>query len=110
MGQLEGWEHFHNVERHKVIMDERILSLWVDAILYFPNVRFFDVTVNDAVAENPDIKHLILVCPAVNTIDLSALESLEAVNLRLKDNGITFHSVGGEGAGDGSTKRNTFPA
>ena len=28
---------------------------------------------------------------AVNTIDLSALESLEAINLRLKDSGITFH-------------------
>jgi SulP family sulfate permease len=29
--------------------------------------------------------------PAVNTIDASALESLEAINLRLKDGGITFH-------------------
>ena len=29
--------------------------------------------------------------PAVNTIDASALESLEAVNHRLKDGGITFH-------------------
>ena len=29
--------------------------------------------------------------PAVNTIDASALESLEAINHRLKDGGITFH-------------------
>jgi len=29
--------------------------------------------------------------PAVNTIDASALESLDAVNHRLKDGGITFH-------------------
>jgi SulP family sulfate permease len=28
---------------------------------------------------------------AVNTIDASALESLEAINHRLKDGGITFH-------------------
>ena len=29
--------------------------------------------------------------PAVNTIDASALESLDAINHRLKDGGITFH-------------------
>ena len=29
--------------------------------------------------------------PAVNTIDASALESLEAINHRLRDGGITLH-------------------
>lgn len=33
---------------------------------------------------------MILECPAVNGIDLSALESLEAIILRLKDGGIKF--------------------
>jgi SulP family sulfate permease len=74
-----------------VITDPGILSVRVDASLYFPNARFLEDTINDMVAENPDIKHLILVCPAVNTIDLSALESLEAINLRLKDSGINLH-------------------
>ena len=40
---------------------------------------------------NPAVKHVILECPAVNTIDFSALESLEAINLRLKDAGIKLH-------------------
>ncbi len=91
LGQLEGTEHFRNVKRHDVVTDEGILSLRVDASLYFPNARFFEDTINDAVADYPSIKNLILVCSAINTIDLSALESLEAVNLRLKDSGITFH-------------------
>jgi SulP family sulfate permease len=91
LGQVPGSEHFLNVKRHEVITDPGILSIRVDASLYFPNARFLEDTINDAVAENPDIKHLILVCPAVNTIDLSALESLEAINLRLKDSGISFH-------------------
>ena len=91
VGQVPGTEHFLNVKRHEVITDPGILSLRVDASFYFPNARFLEDTINDAVAENPDIKHLILVCPAVNTIDLSALESLEAINLRLKDSGITLH-------------------
>ncbi|MEJ2114212.1 MAG: sodium-independent anion transporter, partial [Flavobacteriaceae bacterium] len=43
------------------------------------------------VAANSEINHVILECPAVNAIDISALESLEAINLRLKDGGITFH-------------------
>ncbi len=34
---------------------------------------------------------MILECPAVNTIGASALRSLEAINHRLKDGGITFH-------------------
>ena len=37
------------------------------------------------------LRHVILVCPAVNTIDVSACESLEVINHRLKDGGITFH-------------------
>jgi sulfate permease, SulP family len=91
LGQVPGTEHFLNVKRHEVITDAGILSIRVDASLYFPNARFLEDTINDAVAENPDVKHLILVCPAVNTIDLSALESLEAINLRLKDSGINLH-------------------
>jgi len=91
VGQVPGTEHFLNVKRHEVITDPGILSIRVDASLYFPNARFLEDTINNAVAENPDIKHLILVCPAVNTIDLSALESLEAINLRLKDSGINLH-------------------
>ena len=91
VGQLPGTEHFRNMDRHEVITDPGILSIRVDASLYFPNARFLEDTVNDAVAANPEIKHFILFCPAVNTIDLSALESLEAINLRLKESGITFH-------------------
>ena len=67
------------------------MSLRVDASLYFPNARFIEDLINGAVAANAAIRHLILECPAVNTIDASALESLEAINHRLKDGGITFH-------------------
>jgi SulP family sulfate permease len=43
------------------------------------------------VAAKPALKHFILMCPAVNAIDMSALESLEAINMRLHDMGVTFH-------------------
>ncbi|TFH33148.1 MAG: sulfate permease [Deltaproteobacteria bacterium] len=91
VGQIPGTAHFRNVARHAVVTDPEILSLRVDESLYFPNARFIEELVNDAVAANPSIRHVILECPAVNTIDASALESLEAINHRLKDGGITFH-------------------
>jgi sulfate permease, SulP family len=91
VGQISGTEHFRNVTRHEVVTDPEIVSLRVDASLYFPNARFLEDLVNDTVAANPQARHVILVCSAVNTIDVSALESLEAINLRLKDSGISLH-------------------
>ena len=44
-----------------------------------------------ALSDQPDLRHVVLQCTAVNYIDASALESLEAVNTRLKDGGVTFH-------------------
>ena len=83
--------NFRNVSRHTVVTDPEILSLRVDASLYFPNARFIEDYINQAVADNPAVRHVILECPAVNTIDASALESLEAINHRLKDGGIALH-------------------
>jgi SulP family sulfate permease len=82
---------FRNVKRHTVVTDPEILSLRVDASLYFPNARFIEEFINEMIAANPKVQHLILECAAVNTIDTSALESLNAINSRLKDGGITFH-------------------
>ncbi len=91
VGQIPGTSHFRNQERYQVVTDPEILSLRVDESLYFPNARFLEDMVNSKVAANPQIKHVILECPAVNEIDSSALESLEAINQRLKDGGIKFH-------------------
>jgi len=91
VGQIPGTAHFRNMKRHTVVTDPEILSLRIDESLFFPNVRFIEDYINNEVAANPEVKHVILECPAVNGIDLSALESLEAINHRLKDGGITLH-------------------
>jgi len=91
VGQIPGTTSFRNVARHAVVTDSEILSLRVDESLYFPNARFIEDRINEAVAASPTIRHVILECPAVNAIDASALESLEAINHRLKDGGITLH-------------------
>lgn len=91
VGQVPGTEHFRNVRRHSVETDPRILSLRVDESLYFANARYLEDCIYAQVAENPAIRHVVLMCPAVNAIDMSALESLEAINERLHDLGIAFH-------------------
>jgi SulP family sulfate permease len=108
VGQIPGTTSFRNVERHAVVTDPEILSLRVDESLYFPNARFIEELVNDAVAANPAIRHVILECPAVNTIDVSALESLEAINHRLADGGVTLHLSEVKGPVMDQLKRSRF--
>jgi SulP family sulfate permease len=91
VGLVPGSEHFRNVERHRVMMSESVLSIRVDESLYFANARALEDRIYAEMAERPALRHVVLMCPAVNLIDASALESLEAIQQRLKDAGITFH-------------------
>lgn len=91
VGQVPGTEHYRNVDRHAVLTRPDILSIRVDESLYFANSRFLEDQIAALVAEWPELKHVILMCSAVNAIDASALESLEEINRRLADAGIGFH-------------------
>lgn len=91
VGEVPGTEHFRNVLRHQVITHPRILSLRIDESLYFANTRYLEDLVYKEVSERPELEHVILMCSAVNEIDLSALESLEAVNSRLGELGLKLH-------------------
>jgi len=91
VGRVPGTEHYRNVLRHDVITDPHILTVRVDESLYFANARYLEDRIYDMVAQQDGLRHVILMCPAVNAIDLSALESLEAINERLDALGVKFH-------------------
>jgi sulfate permease, SulP family len=91
VGLVPGTEHFRNVLRHEVRTSPHILSLRVDESLYFANARYLEDKLYDMVAQRPELRHVILMCTAVNEIDASALESLEAINQRLDQLGVAFH-------------------
>ena len=91
VGLVPGTEHFRNVLRHKVQVSPRLASLRVDESLYFANARVLEDRVNALVAERPQLQHLVLQCSAINDIDASALESLEAINQRLVEAGMRLH-------------------
>ncbi|WCE71126.1 sulfate permease [Sulfitobacter faviae] len=91
VGRVPGTEHFRNVLRHEVETQPHVLSLRVDESLYFPNARFLEDQLAQYAADKPDLTDVLLMFPAVNEIDLSALESLEAINTRLRDADIRLH-------------------
>ena len=91
VGQVPGTEHFRNVRRHEVVTAPHVLTLRVDESLYFPNARFLEDVIYAAVTESPQLSDVVLMCPAVNAIDASALESLEAINHRLHASGVRLH-------------------
>lgn len=91
LGLVAGTEHFRNIHRHKVQTDPSVVTLRVDESLYFANARFLEDYMLNRVAENCPVQHVILMCAAVNEIDLSALEALEAINARFVSMGVGFH-------------------
>ncbi|RYF38684.1 MAG: STAS domain-containing protein, partial [Comamonadaceae bacterium] len=91
VGLVPGTQHFRNVRRHQVLTSPRVITLRVDESLYFANARALEDAVNNAVAAQPQLQHVVLQCSAINDIDTSALESLEAILRRLKDAGVALH-------------------
>ncbi len=91
VGLVPGTQHFRNVLRHKVVTHPEVLTIRIDESLYFANARFLEDYVYDRVVPDRALRHVILMCSAVNEIDMSALESLEAINHRLRGLGITLH-------------------
>ena len=91
VGLVPGTQHFRNVLRHKVETASNLLTLRVDEGLTFINARWLEERVLELIAANPALEHFVLMCSAVNEIDASALQSLEAINHRLGDGGVRFH-------------------
>jgi len=108
VGRVRDTEHFRNIDRHDVITNPQLVTLRIDESLYFANTRYLEDVIYKRVMQDNAVKHLILMCPAVNDIDLSALESLEAINDRLQLAGITFHLSEVKGPVMDKLKRSNF--
>jgi SulP family sulfate permease len=91
VGLVPETEHFRNIHRHDVKCCTEVITLRIDESLYFLNSRFLEDEVNRLAATKPDLQHVILMCSAVNEIDSSALESLDAICDHLKAGDIKLH-------------------
>jgi len=91
VGSVAGTEKFRNVNGHNVSTHPMIISIRVDESLYFANAAYLEENVFAQVAQDQDVRHVILMCSAVNDIDLSALEALETINVGLEELSISLH-------------------
>ncbi|NVK72252.1 MAG: sulfate permease [Oceanospirillaceae bacterium] len=84
VGLIKGSEHFRNVKRYEVETSPKLLCLRPDESLFFANATFLEDHIIDTISQRKEINHVVIQCSAVNEIDFSALEMLEALNLQLK--------------------------
>ncbi|MDM7932758.1 SulP family inorganic anion transporter [Tabrizicola sp.] len=91
VGLVPGSEHFRNIHRHAVQTYPHVLTLRIDESLYFANARFLETMILDRISRSPDLREVILMCSAVNSIDYSALETLEALHNELAARNIRLH-------------------
>lgn len=91
VGRFPGTEHYRDAERFNVETHEMVKTLRVDESLYYANARYLEDRVARLLAKSPQMTDLILMCPAVNRIDASALASLEAIDTRLKSADVRLH-------------------
>lgn len=91
IGRIDGTEHFRNISRHQVITTPSIVSVRIDESLSFLNVNSLKEFIILEVSKNSSLKHVIINCTSISSIDLSALETLEEINEELEKLGIHLH-------------------
>jgi len=91
VGRVGESQHFRNVLRHEVETHAEILAIRVDESLYFGNAHHLEEFLLGRISKQPGIKHILLVCSAVNAIDATALDSLENLAQSLTSAGISFN-------------------
>lgn len=108
VGQVGTSEHYRNIERHDVTTYAEILSIRVDESLYFANAGYLEEIVFDQISRRPLLSNVILMCPAVNMVDMSALDALNEINGRLSDLDIKLHLSEVKGPVMDALKRSDF--
>ncbi|MBI5005964.1 MAG: STAS domain-containing protein [Nitrosomonadales bacterium] len=77
-----------DVRVHNLPVSENIIAMRYDGSLYFANVPYFEDTILEAVASNPQAKHLLIVADGINQLDASGDEVIHHVVERLRSGGI----------------------
>ncbi|WRH65729.1 MAG: solute carrier family 26 protein [Planktothrix sp. GU0601_MAG3] len=91
LGRVENTEHFRNILRHPVTTIPHILAIRIDESLYFVNTKYLENYLLKLVTEQKEVEYLLLVCSGINSIDGSALETLQRLIEDLHQMGIEFY-------------------
>ena len=91
IGLVSGTQHFRNINRHEVLTSQKLLSIRIDENLTFLNANNLKEFIISEVSKNPYLEHVVINCSSISNIDLSALETLEEMNVELKKLKIALH-------------------
>ncbi|RKG46776.1 MULTISPECIES: SulP family inorganic anion transporter [Acinetobacter] len=91
IGLVEGTQHFRNIQRHHVVTTADILSVRIDESLTFLNANALKGFLINEISHQTELRHVILNCSSVSSIDYSALEMLEEINAELNKLNIRLH-------------------
>ena len=65
MGRIGGTEIYRNVARHDVETWPQTVAIRVDESLYFANTKYLEDSILKLVANQPEVKHLVLIGIAI---------------------------------------------
>ena len=97
VGRLPNSETYLNVLRHPVQTWPTAVLIRLDASLYFANTEQLETVVLNAMADNPELRHVVLIGTAINQIDYSGLEMLESIWHEVASAGLELHFAGIKG-------------
>jgi len=88
VGRVPGTEHFRNVSRHQVQTTPGVLAVRIDENLFFANAHEVETQLQQLCAEQDEpVQRVLLIMSAVNRIDSTALEMLDAFDQQLASRG-----------------------
>ncbi|MCZ6617545.1 MAG: sulfate permease [Gammaproteobacteria bacterium] len=91
VGRISNTEHFRTAKRYDVETFPHVAAVRVDENLYFANSNQVENKLLKIVQRRSNTKHLLLVCSAINMIDVTGLEMLYRINANFERMGIKLH-------------------
>lgn len=91
IGLIPGTEHFRNLHYFQVETDPTVASVRIDESLMFSNAEYLEEKIEQVVEQREELRNIILHFGAVNSVDLTALEMLRALNEHLCERCINLH-------------------
>jgi SulP family sulfate permease len=109
VGRIVNTEHFRAVKRYDTETLPHVAALRVDENIYFANANQVESKLQKTVMRRPATRHVLLVCSAVNMIDISGLQMLRRFNDNLNSMGIKLHLAEVKGPVMEQLKSGSFP-
>ncbi len=91
VGRMPGTEQFKAINRYDVETFSHTVAVRIDENLYFANADRVENKLLKIIERRPGTRNLLLVCSAINSIDISGLEMLYRVNDQLASRGVKLH-------------------